>query len=65
MLKSASLHLMCAVFVTALTSGTLAGMIIADEILGRDNPFAKVGDLLLLYPPLVPIVACLVPQVVP
>ncbi|CAL8472081.1 g11623 [Coccomyxa elongata] len=26
----------------ALTSGTLAGMIIADEILGRDNPFAKI-----------------------
>ncbi len=34
--------------VTALTSGTLAGMIIADEILGRDNPFAKVGPAIAL-----------------
>jgi hypothetical protein len=27
---------------TGMTGGTLAGMIIADEILGKENPFAKV-----------------------
>ena len=32
----------CGAFATGMTSGTLAGMIVADQILGRQNPFSKV-----------------------